>query len=67
MKVVEINTYSCQPTLGDSQRKVVIADNIADACDIYYASVGKYPELVTLVGVTLMKVPSRYVNDSLSR
>ena len=62
MNVVEINSYSCQPTLADCKRKVVIADNIADACDIYYASEGKYPDQVSLVGVTLMK-RSSYVDD----
>ena len=63
MKVVEINAYSCQPTLSDPKRQVVIADNIADACCIYYASEGKYPDQVSLVGVTLMKSSFDYVDD----
>lgn len=67
MKVVEINTYSCQPTHAEQQRKVVVADNIADACDIYYTSVGNYPEVVTLLGVTLMKVPCSHVDVTIHK
>lgn len=55
MKVIEVNTYSCQPIISDSKRKVVCASNIADACDIYYTHEGKYPEQVSLIGVTLLE------------
>ena len=64
MKVIEVNSYLCYESHGDTKPKVIIADNIADACDIYYTYFSKYPTQVALTGVSYLKSPSRYVNDT---